>query len=475
LPLRVKNTMSGELELFVPFNDKEVGMYVCGPTVYDESHIGHARTYVAFDTILRYLRFKGYKVKYVMNITDIDDKIIRRANERGEDPMELAHRYEVEFFEDLKALGVEPADLNPRVSAYIDQIIFMVETLIEKGYAYVADGDVYFDVSKLDDYGKLSHQSPEALKAGARVEVDERKRNPADFALWKRSKEGEPSWPSPWGEGRPGWHIECSVMSVEHLGEQFEIHGGGLDLLFPHHENELAQSEAFTGKKPWVKYWLHTGMLRIGGEKMAKSLGNFITIKEMLKKYDADVYRLFLLTTHYRKPVDFSEETLAHAENSLRRIREAVNSLKEKIEKSEYSDRTTRDIELERLAEEARGKFIEAMDDDFNTPQALTEYYELIRLANIAVSEGASRETLRTLLRHIEELSEVFGILQKERVPVKRELSEEVKRLIEERERARERKDWAKADAIRTQLAERGIILIDTPEGTKWRFKESYG
>ncbi len=463
--------MSGELEIFTPFEKGEVGMYVCGPTVYDESHIGHARTYVSFDVILRYLRFKGYKVKYIVNITDIEDKIIIRANERGEDPIKLAHRYEKAFHEDMKALGVIKAEAYPRVSDYIKDIISMVQTLIEKGYAYEVDGDIYFDIAKLDDYGKLTHQSPEALKAGARIEVDERKKNPADFTLWKRSKKNEPSWPSPWGRGRPGWHIECSVMSIKHLGEQFEIHGGGSDLLFPHHENEIAQSEAYIGKKPWVKYWLHAGLLTINGEKMAKSLGNFIPIKNLLQNYHPDVYRLFLLTKQYRKPVDFNKQALKHAENSLKRIIEAVNSLREQIKKSKQEKLKERDRKIEEETKNLRMKFMDAMDDDFNTPKALAEYYELIRLSNIAVSEDASKHTLKVILKNIEDISGIFGLLQNEEERIQKELPEDARLLIEEREKARREKKWRRADEIRIELAERGIILIDTSEGTEWRIK----
>ena len=463
--------MSGELEVFTPFKNNEVGMYVCGPTVYDESHIGHARTYVSFDVILRYLRFKGYKVKYIVNITDIEDKIIKRANEKGEDPIELAHKYEREFHEDMKALGVIKADSYPRVSDYIKDITLMVLTLVEKGYAYEVEGDVYFNIAKLDDYGKLTHQSPEALKAGARIDIDERKKNPSDFALWKTSKKNEPGWSSPWGIGRPGWHIECSVMSIKHLGEQFEIHGGGTDLLFPHHENEIAQSETYIGKKPWVKYWLHAGMLTINGEKMAKSLGNFIPIKKLLQNYHPDVYRLFLLTKQYRKPVDYNKQALIHAENSLKRIVEAVKSLKERIKKSKHENITKKDHRFKEETEKLRNKFIDAMDDDFNTPKALAEYYELIRLSNIAVSEDVSKDTLKVILKNIEDLSEVFGLLQIEKATIHKELPEDAKFLIEEREKARKEKNWKKADEIRAQLAERGIILIDTSKGTEWRIK----
>jgi cysteinyl-tRNA synthetase len=463
--------MSGELEVFTPFKNNEVGMYVCGPTVYDESHIGHARTYVSFDIVLRYLRFKGYKVKYIVNITDIEDKIIMRANERGEEPIELAHRYEKEFYEDMKALGVIRADAYPRVSDYIKDIVSMVQTLVEKRYAYEIDGDIYFNITKLDDYGKLAHQSPEALKAGARIEVDERKKNPADFTLWKKSKKNEPGWSSPWGVGRPGWHIECSVMSIKHLGEQFEIHGGGSDLLFPHHENEIAQSEAYIGKKPWVKYWLHGGLLTINGEKMAKSLGNFIPIKKLLQNYHPDVYRLFLLTKQYRKPVDYNKQALKHAENSLKRILGAAKSLRDKIKNSKQKNMTDKDRKFEEGTEKLRKKFIDAMDDDFNTPKALAEYYELIRLSNIAVSEDTCKDTLKVILTNIEGLSEVLGLLQDEKATIQKELPEDARFLIEEREKARKERKWKRADEIREQLAERGIILIDTSEGTEWRVK----
>lgn len=470
MPLRVYNTMTGEMEPLRPIHGNRVGIYVCGPTVYDHSHLGHARTYLAYDVIVRYLRYRGYDVKYIVNITNIDDKIINRARETGEDPLELADRFERVFHEDMEALGVSKADAYPRVSDHIPEIIHIVETLIEKGYAYEADGDVYFDTSRLPEYGKLSHQSMEDIRAGARVEVDERKRSPSDFVLWKASKEGEPGWESPWGLGRPGWHIECTAMSIKYLGEQFELHGGAKDLISPHHENELAQSEAYSGKRPFVRHWLHTGFLTIHGEKMAKSLGNFVTIRDLLKRYEAEAFRLFILSTHYRRPIDFNKTALEQTTRSLRRVYDTVDRLKEAIEGAEEGGEPGRDERgLAERVEDAKTRVIEAMDEDFNTPRALASLYELIRIGNRAIARGASRRLLIKVLDTINEFSQVFGILQEERREER--LPKEVEALIEERDRARKRRDWDRADEIRERLRRMGIVLEDHPEGTRWRFE----
>ena len=471
MTLRVYNTMTGKVEPFTPRVGRRVGMYVCGPTVYDYSHIGHARTYMAFDVIVRYLRYRGYDVKYVVNITNIDDKIINRAKESGVDPLELAERFEEVFYDDMDALGVIKADAYPRVSDHIPEVIETIQTLIGKGFGYEVDGDVYFDVGRVEDYGKLSHQSMDAIKAGARVEVDERKRNPADFALWKRSKEGEPSWGSPWGEGRPGWHIECSAMSRRYLGEQFDIHGGARDLIFPHHENEIAQSEAYSGKKPFVRYWLHTGFLTINGEKMSKSLGNFITIGDLLSRYEAEVFRLFILSTHYRRPINFSERALEHEKQSLRRIYGTVDNMRMQIEIArEGFEENRREAELSRQARKIKKRIIEGMDEDFNTPRALAEFYSLIRVGNRAIADKAVKSTLTEILDAIIEVARIFGILEKERE--RATLPEEINMLIKERELVRSRKDWEKADEIRAKLKGMGIILEDYPGGTKWRYKK---
>ncbi len=470
MAVHVYNTMTGQIEPLTPMRGNRLGMYICGPTVYDYSHIGHARTYIAFDVILRYLRYRGYDVKCVINITNVDDKIINRARETGDDPLALADQFERVFHEDMEALNVLRVGAYPRVTDHIPEIIRIVQTLIEKGYAYRVDGDVYFDTTRVEDYGRLSHQSIEDIRAGARVEVDERKRNPADFALWKSAKEGEPSWESPWGRGRPGWHIECTAMSVKYLGEQFDIHGGARDLIFPHHENEIVQSEAYTGKRPFVRFWLHTGFLTINGEKMSKSLGNIIAIQDLLKRHEADAFRLFILSTHYRSPIDFTEETLEGSERSLRRINDMVDELRKRIEETEGIPEARGDEGiLDKEVDDAKRRFIKAMDEDFNTPKALASFYDLIRIGNKALSQNAGHLTLTRILEAITELSQVLGILGKERK--RRPLPKEVEELIAERDRARKEKDWKRADEIRNRLRDVGIILEDYPEGTRWRLE----
>lgn len=469
MTIRLYNTMTGKVEPLIPRVKGKVGMYVCGPTVYDYSHIGHARTYMAFDVIVRYLRYRGYNVKYVVNITNIDDKIINRAKESGVDPLELADRFEKVFYDDMDALGVIKADAYPRVSDHIPEIISMIQTLIEKEYGYEVDGNVYFNIGRVDDYGKLSHQSMDGIKVGARVEVDDKKRNPADFTMWKSSKEGEPSWGSPWSEGRPGWHIECSAISRKYLGEQFTIHGGARDLIFPHHENETAQSEACCGRKQFVKYWLHTGFLTINGAKMSKSLGNFITIKDLLHSYKAEVFRLFILSTHYSRPINFSVRALSHSKQSLKRVYGTVDNLRMQIESAHDNSRDDKmETELRRQSRKIKKKIIKAMDEDFNTQRALTEFYRMIKIGNKAIADNATKSTLTDILDAIMEVAEIFGILKREQ---KREaLPEEINMVIKQREFARSRKDWEKADEIRAKLKDMGIILEDYPEGTRWRY-----
>lgn len=470
MTLKVYNTLTRKMEPFEPQTSKKVSIYVCGPTVYDYSHIGHARTYIAFDVIVRYLKYRGYNVKYVVNITNVEDKIMNRAREVGVDPVELAAKFEKVFFADMTRLGVMKADAYPRVSDHINEIIEMIQTLIRKGFGYVVDGDVYFDVTRFERYGGLSRQSLERIEAGARIEVDERKRNPADFALWKTAKSGEISWDSPWGKGRPGWHIECSAMANKYLGSQFDIHGGGRDLMFPHHENEIAQSEAYSGKSPAVKYWLHTGLLTINGEKMSKSLGNFTSIGDLLSKFDAEALRLYIISAHYRRPVDFREENLKAAEQRLARIYDTVDRLHTRIESAKDGGVKEVDEVFRKQISSAKERFLNAMDSDFDTPRVLAAFYRLVQVGNKALATDASKSVLVEVHDLIMDMAKVFGILGRE--TKKAELPEEADQLLKEREVARSRKDWKRADEMREKLKGMGIIVEDLPEGTRWRFKE---
>jgi cysteinyl-tRNA synthetase len=464
------------VEELKPLDGKKIRMYVCGITVQGYVHIGHARTYVAFDVIKRYLKFRGYDVVHVQNVTDIDDKIIAKANERGLDPLKMAADLTEQSERDLDALGIQRADLYPRVTQHIPEIIHLIQRLIEKGFAYQIDGDVYFAVDKFPDYGHLSHQSPEEVMAGARVEVDERKRNPADFALWKSAKKREPWFESPWGRGRPGWHIECSAMSMKYLGERYDIHGGGTDLIFPHHENEIAQSEAATGKKPFVKYWLHTGLLNLRGEKMSKSLGNFITVRELLKDWDPDVFRMAIVSAHYTTLIEFDEEILQQAEKNLTRIRKAIEELEKKVAESEKEGQTrTRDTDYNSEIKEIETRFVEAMDNDFNTPQALVAFQDLVKLGTRALSAGATSDTLAPILSSLKKLGDIFGFIRIGGVSAEKEgqLSEEATRLIKEREDARKNKDWKRADELRKELSKMGILIEDTSKGVKWKHSKN--
>ena len=478
--MKVYNTMTGQKEEFAP-QDELVKMYVCGVTPYDNSHLGHAMSYIFFDVIRRYLKFRGFKVKYVQNVTDIDDKIIMRANQRGISTAELSGKYESSYFEDMKALNVMPADVNPRATEEIPKIIEVIQGLIDKGYAYrTPDGSVYFRVTKDPDYGKLSHRTLEGMQAGARIEVGEQKEHPMDFALWKASKPGEPSWESPWGKGRPGWHIECTAMSLKYLGETLDIHGGGQDLIFPHHENEIAQSESFTGKKPFAKYWMHNGLLQVGEEKMSKSLGNLITIKDALAKYGRDAIRVFILSSHYRSPLSYSEEGLEGAEKGAERLARAANR--------EDASGTS---ELDATA--YRQQFIEAMEDDFNTAQALSMLFDLARAINQAADSGTNIEEARKTLKEL--AGSVMGLtlvsIQTRTVTAQEDamLSEpevtqlfsdlkaeingaKVERLVMQRAAYRNIKNFKGADEIRIRLAELGILLEDAPKGTIWRVKK---
>ena len=466
------NSLTGELEEFKPIENNKVTMYVCGLTVYDYAHIGHARTYIAFDVIKRYLRFRGYNVIHVQNITDVDDKIIARAKEHGADPIKLASEFASEASKDFDSLGIEKADIYPRVTEHIPEIINLVEKLLKKGSAYQVNGDVYFSVKRFPKYGMLSHQSPRDILAGARVEINEKKKDPADFALWKSARKGELSFDSPWGPGRPGWHIECSAMSMKYLGERLDIHGGAKDLIFPHHENEIAQSEAATGKQPFVKYWLHTGFLNVAGEKMSKSLGNFVTIRDLLAKWDPDAFRLFVVLTHYSSPIDFSEEILEQASKNLAKIRNTVTELRTQIsDSSAKDDERESDGKCEEQVSKIEKRFVEAMDNNFNTPEAMVAFQDLIKLANKTLSSYTSRETLELVLLEVKKLAAIIGLsgISDETKGKETELSDQVAKLIKERQEARERKDWKKADEIRNQLKKMGIAIEDTAKGAKWK------
>ncbi|NOY52733.1 MAG: cysteine--tRNA ligase [Deltaproteobacteria bacterium] len=476
--LRVYNTLTDGKEEFRPIHPGEVKMYACGVTVYDHSHIGHARGAVVFDMIRRYLAYRGFSVTYVRNFTDVDDKIIKRSNEEGVAAGEIAERYIEEYRKDMAALGVERADIEPKATEHIKEIIDLVKKLVEKGHAYEAGGDVLFEVATLPAYGKLSKRKLDELQAGARVEVDEKKRSPLDFVLWKASKEGEPAWESPWGPGRPGWHIECSAMSQAHLGESIDIHGGGKDLIFPHHENEIAQSEAATGK-PFVRYWLHNGFVNIDQEKMSKSLGNFFTIKEVLEKFNPEAVRLFLLTTHYRSPIDFSDRNLQDADRARRRIYNLLQTVDRLLAdggKECTAERDDGTAEVRREVEAMFPRFEEAMDDDFNTAKALGNLFEVVRVLNGAVQDLTSLQgtalmpLLRNFRENMEKIGAVLGLFREAPESVLKgnadESSHRIETMIEERLAARKNRDWAAADRIRDELAARGVRLKDRPDGT---------
>ena len=468
--IKVFDTLTEEKREFKPLEDKIVRMYVCGPTVYDHAHIGHARSAVVFDVIRRWLEYKGYKVIYVRNYTDVDDKIIKRSKEEGIPWYEVAEKYIKSYEEDMRALNVKEPTYKPRVTEHIREIIEMIDGLIDKGYAYEAEGDVYFSVEKFPEYGKLSKRKIDELIAGARIEPGEKKRNPLDFALWKKSKEGEPGWESPWGIGRPGWHIECSAMSMKYLGETMDIHGGGLDLIFPHHENEIAQSEAYTGKT-FVRYWIHNGFVMVNKEKMSKSLGNFFTIKDILKEFSPDVLRLFLISTHYRSPIDFSFERLKEAERSLSRLLNFIESRKI-IEELPTSEEKGEELNIESF----RLEFESAMDDDFNTAKALGVLFELVKSANLLKDRAIKENKVavsekRALLEAIDFVENILKLLgfKLEREKEKGMEDELIKLLIDVRSELRKRKAFDLADLIRDRLKELGITLEDLPSGTIYK------
>ncbi len=464
--LRVYNTLSGQKEEFRPRQAGQVGMYVCGITAYDDCHLGHARAAVVFDIIRRYLEYKGYEVTYVRNFTDIDDKIIQRSQKEQRPCSAIARQYIEAYQRDMQQLGVEPATIEPKATEHISDIISIVEGLIAKGYAYEIEGDVYFAVRKFAGYGKLSGRNLEEMQAGARIEVDERKADPLDFAVWKSSKPGEPSWESPWGPGRPGWHIECSAMSMHYLGESFDIHGGGKDLIFPHHENEIAQSEGFSGQ-PFVKYWLHNGFVNINQEKMSKSLGNFFTIKDILAKYPAEVVRFFLLSSHYRSPIDFSDKSLDEAKRGLERFHNTFRSV-ENLPENKGDDKG-----LNTAIEQCQQDFEAAMDDDFNTAAAIGALFELLKQVNLVVGQSSPpTQALKAAVAKIKELGSVIGLFTAKKTSGSEDtVNALMELLIELRRQARQNKDWATADQIRQRLAELGLQLEDTPQGTTWYWK----
>ena len=467
--MRLFNTMSRKKEEFVPLEEGKVRMYVCGPTVYNLIHIGNARPMIIFDTVRRYLEYKGYDVNYVSNFTDVDDKIIKKANEEGVSPEEISQRYIAECKKDMAGMNVKPATTHPLASQEIDGMIDMIQTLIDKGYAYpVADGTVYFRVKKFKEYGKLSHKNLDDLQSGFRslqVSGEDQKEDPLDFVLWKPKKEGEPYWKSPWCDGRPGWHIECSVMSKKYLGEEIDIHAGGEDLVFPHHENEIAQSECCNGV-PFAKYWMHNAFLNIDNRKMSKSLGNFRTVREIGEKYDLQVLRFFMLNAHYRSPLNFSADLMESSRNALERITEAAARLRDRKAAAAAQEAAEEERKLMQEEEAFVTKFEEAMDDDFNTADALAAVFELVKFANTNVQEGSSAEFAAYTLEVMTKLCDVLGLTLEKKEEI---LDEEIENLIAERQNARKAKDFARADEIRGLLLEKGIELKDTREGVKWK------
>ena len=462
--MKLYNTLTRKKEEFVPVNEGKVGIYVCGPTVYNYIHIGNARPMVVFDTVRRYFEYKGYDVNYVSNFTDVDDKIIKKANEEGVSSHEISERFIAECKKDMAGLNVKPATTHPKATEEIDGMIQMISQLIDGGYAYEKNGTVYFRTRQFKHYGQLSNKNLDDMIAGARIAVNEEKDDAMDFVLWKPKKEGEPSWPSPWGDGRPGWHIECSVMSKKYIGDTIDIHAGGEDLIFPHHENEIAQSEACNHEK-FANYWMHNAFLNIDNKKMSKSAGNFFTVREISEKYDLQVIRFFMLSAHYRSPLNFSDTLVEASKNGLERILTSIDRLRELVAAGQNDQMTEDD---RKNVEEAKGlvaKFEEAMEDDFNTADAIAAIFELVKLANVTGPEG-SQAYDRYLLETITGLCEILGIVTDKKEEL---LDADIEALIEERQAARKERNFARADEIRDQLAEKGIILEDTRQGVKWR------
>jgi len=467
MTIKIYNTLTRKKEDFQPLEDKKVRMYVCGPTVYNKAHIGHAMSAMVFDIIRRYFEYRGYTVRHAMNFTDVDDKIIRRANDLGVDPFELAEGYILEFEHNLEELNILPPTIKPRATQEIQTIITMVEDLITAGYAYPLNGDVYFRVRKDVDYGQLSGRNLDDMRSGARIEIDDRKEDPLDFALWKSSKPGEPSWDSPWGPGRPGWHIECSAMNLRHLGEQIDIHGGGNDLIFPHHENEIAQTESLTGK-PFARYWVHNGMLQLGGEKMSKSIGNLVSIEEFLSKHSADAFRIMLLSSSYRGPLTYNDEVVGQAERALERLQSALRPALPGA--AGVLAAALQSLEAQMSAVE-KG-FVESMDDDFNSAGALAHLYELVRAINQTRADGATDEQLQPAQALLRELTGVLGLRLEEKTAQGGAAAEPfIQLLIDLRLELRKQKLYPLSDLVRNRLTELGVILEDSKEGTSWRWQ----
>jgi len=470
--MKIYNTLTRKKEEFKPIKRNKVGMYVCGPTVYDEPHIGHVRSAYIFEVIRQYLGYKGMKVKFVKNVTDVDDKIITKAKELKREDLnqatkDIAEKYLARYHEDMDRMGFDRPDVEPKATEHIKDMIRVIQLLIEKGYAYEAGGDVYYNIRKFKDYGKLSNQSLDKMEIGARISPGENKKDPLDFALWKKSKENEPSWDSPWGDGRPGWHIECSVMSTLFLGENFDIHGGGLDLIFPHHENEIAQAQGFKNTR-FANCWIHNGLLAINGEKMSKSLGNFISVKDALEKNNPEIIKLLFLMSHYRSPIDFNDDKINEVKSSYERF----SILFDKLER--MGIRKIKPKTVPEAVKEASNKFIKAMDDDFNTPKAMVEMFELVNLANKIIDEEnldkEKKQALGYIRYYLEEWEDIFGLFATEE-KVDSELVEFVEKKIKQRKKAREEKNFEGADRIRQELSEKGIVLEDSKGGTHWRKK----
>ncbi|WP_226647362.1 cysteine--tRNA ligase [Mesobacillus subterraneus] len=461
--IKIYNTLTRNKEEFIPLEEGKVKMYVCGPTVYNYIHIGNARPAIVFDTVRRYLEFRGYDVRFVSNFTDVDDKLIKAANELGEDVPTIAQRFINAYFDDVHALGCKTADAHPRVTETMDLIIEFISALIEKGFAYESGGDVYYRTREFKEYGKLSHQSIEELKVGARIQVGEKKQDALDFVLWKSAKEGEISWDSPWGKGRPGWHIECSAMAREYLGDTIDIHAGGQDLAFPHHENEIAQSEALTGKT-FARYWMHNGYINIDNEKMSKSLGNFVTVHDIIKQVDPQVLRFFMISVHYRNPINYSQELLEKTKAAFDRLKTSYQNLKHRLGAS--ANLTVDNQEWMDKIAGLREQFIKDMDDDFNTANGVSTLFELSKLSNLYLMEkNTSEEVIHAFMNEFETLFEVLGLSLKD----EELLDEEIEALIEKRTQARKDRNFQLADEIRDQLKEMKIIIEDTPQGIRWK------
>ena len=466
--IRIYNTLSKKKEDFIPLEEGKVRMYVCGPTVYNFIHIGNARPMIVFDTVRRYLEHKGYEVNFVSNFTDVDDKIIKKANEEGVSAEEISQRYIAECKKDMEGMNIMPATTHPLATQEIGGMIDMISELIDKGDAYAVNGTVYFRTRQFKDYGKLSHKNLDDLQAGNRsllVSGEDEKEDPLDFVLWKPKKEGEPYWKSPWGDGRPGWHIECSVMSKKYLGEQIDIHGGGEDLIFPHHENEIAQSESCSGKE-FARYWMHNAFLNIDNRKMSKSLGNFFTVREISEKYDLQVLRFFMLNAHYRSPLNFSAELMESSKNALERIQTAVDNLKFLAEHASAQEMTPEETAKAEEAAKYEKAFDDSMDDDFNTADAIAAIFDLVKFANTTADEKSSKAYAETLREKIQGLCDIMGLITEKKEEL---LDEDIEKLIEERQAARKAKNFARADEIRAELLEKGIVLEDTREGVKWK------